>query len=80
MLVASPQRALYQRKPKATDPSAAAQITRVMGELVRATKLAERYRKESRNAAKKLHAQETELKKANRRIAELERSLKAVKG
>lgn len=80
MLVASPQSALYRSKPKAIDPSASEQITRIMGELSRATKLVERYRKDARNAAKKLHAEETELKTANRRIAELERSLTAVKG
>lgn len=75
MLVASPQRALYQSKPKAIDPSATAQITRIAAELSRATKLVERYRKEARTAAKKLHAQEGELKTANKRIAELERLL-----
>ncbi len=75
--VLSSQSALYQSKRKAVDPSANAELTRVMGELVRATKLVERYRKEARSAAKKLHTQDGELKKAKKRIVEIERSLEA---
>ena len=76
MFVASPQRALYRSKPKAVDPSTAAELAELRAEATRQTKLSDRYRAEATSAKKKLHIATSELGEARQRIAQLEKTLK----